>query len=442
MKAGHGTWTVLVLSLPLVAGLWMAAGCGGSVQSPDTTGASAQTLRSDLPRDLTPDPSATDLAGLVEGNHRFALAVYHSTLSESEGGNVLISPLSIRMAFAMAYAGARGRTETEMADVLCFDLGQAALHNAMNALDLALQARNDPGADPTEGPVELHIANAFWGRVGYPFRAEYLDLLAVHYGSGIETLDFARAPDPCRLIINAWVAQKTRDRILDLLPPGSIDPLTVAVITNAVYFKAPWAAPFDEEMTTRGDFHRLDGRTTAPLMMHGVSPVGYAEDGDVQAVELPYRGEELSMVVILPGSGRFEAFESGLGAERLSEVLDALRVERVAVTLPTFTFESTFGLKDKMSAMGMPTAFTGSADFSRMVDGGGIYMDEAYHKTFIGVDEKGTEAAAATAIVFRETSWNPHADYAFTADRPFMFLIRDRLTGVILFVGRVMDPSE
>jgi serpin B len=438
-----------LLSLGIALLVFLVSSCG---DSSDTTGPSqgsgALVYRSDMERDPAPDIS--DLEGLVRGNHELALDLYHA-LTEEEEGNYLISPLSIRMAFGMVYGGARGETQEQIAEVLRFMLAQDDLHTAFNALDLALQERNLPAGNAwgeEQGPVELYVANRFWGRIEYPFIDEYLDLLARNYGCGVHAVDFLHAWEKARETINLWVENQTRERIKDLLPPGSVDSQTVAVLTNAVYLKAPWAVPFAEFLTADGPFYLLDGGEVTVPMMQQDEWHPYYEDADCQAVELPCRGEELAMVIILPSPGQFTRFETDLDVERLGEILTCLEANReVLLTLPKFSFGSGFSLKKTLHRMGMTVPFErfgadfgGMVDLSRLPPGYNVYISDAFHKTFVGVDEKGVEAAAATAVVMGEaTSISPTV--ALRVDRPFLFLIRDRGTGAILFVGRVLDPT-
>ena len=429
--------TCLVAAAGLL--LLAAAGCSESdpARLPGGGDAAWETHSSDLPRDLTPEVQDGDLETLVQGNHDFTLDLYGQLRMSRE--NLLFSPLSIRMAFAMVYAGARGQTDLEISQALRYGLSQTRLHPAYNALDLELARRNLSVGPEGEDPVELFLANAFWGRTGLLWQADYLDLLAVHYGSEVQSLDFAAAPGSAIEIINGWVEDKTRDRIQDLLPPGSVGEATAAVLTNAVYFKAPWADRFEPEATIGGPFQLLDGGTVTVPLMHKFERGLYAEGEDYQAAELIFRGDELGMLFLLPQPGQFAAFEAGLTPARLAEILAALSAANVEVTLPRFSFSSRFELNQPLQALGMVVPFTGSADLSGMIDGPRLFITKVLHKTFINVDELGTEAAAATAIVIEIVGVLPQR--TFTADRPFLFLIRDRTTGTILFFGRVLDPA-
>jgi len=360
-------------------------------------------------------------------------------MEENNGENLFYSPYSISLALAMAYGGARGETEQQMAEALQFTLSQERTHPAFDALDLAITSREEEG-------IELNVANAFWGQLGHPFLQDYIDLLAKNYGAEIRLLNFQSTPDACREHIDDWVTEKTEGKIEDLLPPGSIDPLTRLVLTNAIYFKGTWKYQFDPWRTHEEAFHLLGGGTqTASMMMVDGAWFGYTEDylDDVyyQAVELPYVGEELAMVILLPELEKFEEFEQALDADRLGEILGELWRSEVDLTMPKFSFTSGFELKDTLSALGMPDAFSEGADFSGMDGMRDIWIDDVIHKAFIQVDEQGTEAAAATAVV-GEGIAAPIEVREFRIDHPFIFLIRDRETGAILFLGRVLNPVE
>lgn len=391
-------------------------------------------------RDLSPKTSTSDLTALVTGNTALALDLYQA-LSD-DPGNLFYSPYSISLALAMTYAGARGQTEAQMADALHFTLSQDRLHPAFNALDLELASRGEGAAGKDGEGFRLNIANAIWGQDGYPFLQEFLDTLAVNYGAGMHLLDFAAAPEPSRVTINDWVADQTEGRIKNLIPQGLITTLTRLVLTNAVYFNAAWAYPFDEDDTSDGPFHTLDASEVTVPMMHLGEELRYAEGAGYQAVELPYDGDELSMVILLPGAGEFKAFEASLDVATLTSVLTGLSRRRVVLTMPKFTYVSQFKLSQVLSDLGMQDAFIpDQADLSGMDGTRSLFISEVVHKAFVDVDEAGTEAAAATAVIVGVTSVPIDPPVEVTVDRPFIFLIRDIQTGTILFLGRVTDPT-
>lgn len=397
-------------------------------------------LRSDLARSSASAPDA-DLRTLVAGNNPFTFYLYR-TLSSADG-NLFYSPHSISLALAMTYAGARGETERQMAETLQFRLPQATLHAAFNTLDLELAAR---GAD--DDGFRLRIANAVWGQRGYDFLDEFLDLLAEHYGAGVMSADFQGAPEASRDAINDWVAERTEDRVRDLIPAELIHPLTRMVLTNAVYFNAAWALPFSESRTIPGLFHLLDGGSVEAPMMRIDDEFVYASGDGFQVVDLPYEGYELSMTILVPDRGRFRELEQALDAELLSRAVADLHPRTVDLTMPRFGFESQFRLAETLMALGTGDAFDPArADFSG-IDGRScaagddpcLYVEDVVHQAFVSVDEAGTEAAAATAVLLRNESAGP-PPVTVAIDRPFIFLIRDWATSVILFVGRVLDPS-
>jgi len=399
---------------------------------------SSGVLQSDKQRLTSPVATQAGLATLVDGNSAFTFDLYQA-LGETDG-NLFYSPYSISLALAMTYAGARGETEEQMANTLHFDLPQNRLHPAFNGLDLEL-GRRGQGARGKDGEgFRLHIVNAIWGQKDFKFLPEFLDLLAENYGAGLRILDFMTALEQSRITINNWVSDQTESRIKDLIPKGAIDELTRLVLTNAIYFNAAWQYPFEENITNNGPFYLLDGNNITVPMMRQTEGFGYAEDDDYQAVELPYDGRELSMLVLLPQTGQFELFEESLNAQRVDDIVKNLNTREVVLTMPKFEFESSFGLKKTLTAMGMPVAFSASADFSGMAGNPDLFIGEVLHKAFVSVDEAGTEAAAATAVIMELTAM-PGEPVEVTIDRPFIFLIRDIETGVILFVGRVVDPS-
>ena len=388
-----------------------------------------------------PEVPSGDLSELVEGNTAFAFDLYRVLAEQHEGENLFYSPYSISLALAMAYAGARGETEEQMAHALRFTLPDDRLHPAFNGLDQGLAQRDEGARGEHKQGFRLNIANAIWGQESYAFLDTFLDTLAVNYGAGLRMLDFARASEESRVIINDWISQQTEGRIENLIPQGTIGPLTRLVLTNAVYFKAPWAHPFREAMTEPGAFTLLDGSQVVVPMMRQAESLGYADGEGYQAVELPYDGREMSMVIILPERDRFDEFESSLDGNRIQEIVSDLTGRQVALRMPTFEFDSRFELSQALGELGMPAAFSSAADFSGMTGTKDVFISEVLHKAFVSVDEEGTEAAAATAAMIVEGSEMPVESVAVDVDHPFILVIRHIETGTVLFVGRVLDPG-
>ena len=341
----------------------------------------------------------------------------------------------------MTYAGARGETEKDMSGALDFTLSQDRLHPAFNSLDLQLKQRGQGAKGKDEEGFRLHVVNAIWGQKDYEFLAQFLDVLAQNYGAGLRILNFINETEQSRLAINKWVSDQTEERIKDLVPQGAIDQLTRLVLTNAIYFNAAWQYPFNENTTSDGLFHLIDGSDVTAPMMKQTESFGYTEGIDFQAVELPYDGQELSMVILLPKAGQFDTFEAKLDAEFFGTIIDKLERNEVALTMPKFEYESSFGLKQALSALDMGVAFTTDADFSGMNGERDLLIQDVLHKTFVSVDEAGTEAAAATAVIVGVTSV-PAQPIEVKIDRPFIFLIRDISTDSIIFIGRVLNPAK
>jgi serpin B len=405
-------------------------GCGQTV--------SGQVVQSDKPRDTSPSVDESDLTALVDGNNAFAFNLYQ--VLKQTGGNLFYSPYSISEALAMTYAGARGETEKDMAEALNFTLSQDRLHPAFNSLDLQLKQRGQGAAGKNGTGFKLDVANAIWGQEGYQFLAQYLDVLAQNYGAGLRIVDFIKQTEQSRVTINQWVSDQTQGKIKDLIPPGVINDMTRLVLTNAIYFNAAWQYPFDEKATSDGQFYLLDGSSVTVPMMKQTESFGYAKGANYEAVELPYSGQELSMVILLPKAGQFDAFENSLDAELVKTIIGQLETNEVSLTMPKFEYESSFGLKQALSTLGMGIAFTSDADFSGMDGNHDLLIQDVLHKAFVSVDEAGTEAAAATGVIVGLTAI-PAQPAQVTIDRPFLFLIRDISTGSIIFVGRVLNPA-
>jgi len=424
----------LLAAIMLVLGL----ACGTEGDDGPNGDPEADFLKSDKLRITNPDVPQGELAELVAGNSAFAFDLYQELRGEE--GNLFYSPFSISIALAMTFAGARTTTEQAMADTMHFTLGQDGVHPAFNLLDQELAGREEPANEYADDGFKLRIANSIWGQKGYPFVQLFLDTLAENYGAGLRLLDYGADPEACRLVINDWVEDKTEGKIEDLIPPGSITELTRLVLTNAIYFKAAWNEPFKEENTAPGEFTRADGSTATVEMMNQEAGLFYAAGDGYEAVELPYDGEQLSMVLVVPAAGEFDTFEAGLTAGRIDEILDAREYKIVTLGLPKFEYDFSVKLKDALKNMGMAEAFTFSSDFTGMTAAAEkVRISEVIHKAYVGVNEAGTEAAAATAVIMEGSGMPDHV--TLTIDRPFLFLIRDVPTGTILFVGRVLDPT-
>lgn len=423
--------SVVLLSL-------MCSCVGTRTGNPGNIGApqGVEIARSALARVTDPSLSDSDRERFGQDNRTFAFALYAELAAAP--GNLFFSPYSISTALAMAYAGSKGDTEAEMREALHFGLDQDKLHPAFNATDVALAKRktelvqSDSDTPTTGNGFELSLVNQAWGRRGYTFLESYLDVLATSYGAGLFLLDFD-PPDSARVLINDWVAKQTRERITDLVPAGAINNYTQLVLTNAIYFKASWLEPFEKSATKQAVFHGEGGDRNVD-MMHASIRTSYAEVAGAQMVELPYISRNVSMLLVLP---------SGEDVVLDAAQFDALRAQlsdsAVTLSLPKWSFESESALKKPLTALGMESAFDmGAADFTGMHTPRGLYIAEVFHKAFVAVDEEGTEAAAATAVLLEDESAPLPVTVSF--DRPFLFAVYDEPTGQVLFLGRVSQP--
>ena len=384
---------------------------------------------------MEPLPAA-DRTAVTEGNNAFAVALYERL--RHQNGNLFFSPESISTALAMTYAGARGGTASEMAKTLHFTLPPDKLHPAMGALLRDLNA--------THEGYQLSVANALWAQQGYTFLDDFLSLVKTDYGAGLNQVNFKGATEAARLTINQWVEQKTQDKIKDLLQPGALRPDTRLVLTNAIYFKGDWETQFDKAQTRNEDFHLSPAQAATAPLMHREGRFSYFDGGTFQILEIPYKSKELSMIVFLPkDTGGLPALEQALTASNLQQWLGKLAsIPKVIVTMPKFKMTRQFELGGTLSAMGMPQAFSGSADFSGMTGHRDFSISEVIHKAYVDVNEEGTEAAAATGVTMRTMAMRaPEGPPpVFQADHPFVFMIRDNRSASILFMGRMADPRS
>ncbi len=445
--------------LALSGGLFAAAlaGCvgGGDTDQSnggepgDGTGATVGADDNSTGSDGDAGSDADRLDTLVTETNGFAFDLYRALLDEQPEANLFASPISISLALAMTYAGARETTREQMRDVLRYKLDDEDVHAGFEELQREFDGRSesaeddiDDGDTDEDQPFELSVVNSVWGHAEYPFEEAYLDVLESHYGSGLREADFQTNAHGAREEINEWVAEKTEDRIDDLLPEGSLDELTRLVLVNAVYFMANWQHTFPESSTDEEAFTALDGSEHTVQMMGQEHHWSYAEVDGAQAVDLPYVGEEVSMLVVLPPEGEFEEYELDFDEETFSEVVETLELEEGTVRLPRFEFKGSFQLSNALESLGMTDAFDpGEANLDGIADTEeNLFIHEAFHDTFVSVDEEGTEAAAATGVV-AGTDSAPSDPFEFVADRPFLFAIRDRPTGSLLFFGRAVDPA-
>ena len=418
----------------LLVGLSLS-GCGGSDDSPplEKQRPPEYELLSDKTRVTAPVVSSDDAATFANDNLDFSLDLYLA-LRPRNSGNFVFSQTSISTALAMLYAGASSSTAAQMSDTLHFTLPAARLHAAFDALDLALTTP-PPGASPAAFRVQ--VANSIWLQDGFTVLPAYLDTLAENYGSGLFVEDFSTTPEPARDAINQWVADRTEGQIPSLFPQGSIDTLTRLVLANAVFFHGDWKVPFMKDSPSRV-FHALTGDVSVPTM-HGSSNAWIWNGTGWNAAAIDYVGDAAAMIIVVPDAGTFAAFEAGLTAESLSAILAGARPSGGAdLYMPRFKFSTDVGLNDILSELGMPDAFDDRADFSGINGARDLRVQAIVHKAIIAVDEKGTTASAATGVSVGIVSAPP----TLVVDRPFLFFVRHKSTGAILFQGRVVDPSR
>jgi serpin B len=379
---------------------------------------------------------------VVDGNNQFALALYQKL--RGGDGNLFFSPYSVSTALAMTYAGARGETERQMAEAMWYPTSGQVLEKLsiagkpMTAEEFAGAFGGiirDLNAKGGKDAYKLRVANALWGQQAF------VRLVEAEYGGRIRNVDFVGATEKARRTINTWVEEQTNGKIKDLISEGAVGLMTRLVLTNAIYFKGNWASQFKEDRTQDAPFTLLDAGTVQVPMMNQKAKFGYAQIDELQVLQLPYVGDELSMVILLPkAADGISQLEQGLTAENLAKWLDDLREREVFVSIPKFKMTSKFSLQTLLAQMGMAQAFTGAADFSGMTGRRDLFISAVIHQAYVDVNEEGTEAAAATGVVMRLTSTMPDRTPVFQADHPFLFLIRDNTSGSILFLGRVSDP--
>ncbi|HKB39083.1 MAG TPA: serpin family protein [Gemmataceae bacterium] len=382
-----------------------------------------------------PTAAQADVTAVVKGNNEAALDLYAQLRGEE--GNLFFSPYSISTALAMTYAGARGDTADEMAKALHFPLELDRLAPAFGTLYKQING------DGKKRGYELSIANALWGQKGFAFKKEFINTTRANFGAGLREVDFKNAPEEARTTINEWVEKQTKDKIKDLFPKGTVTSDMRLALTNAIYFKGDWDEQFKKD-ATRNEAFKLSGKDSVKTpLMNKEGRFGYLDADTFQALEMPYKGKDLSMVVLLPKKvDGLADLEKLMTADKLSGWIGRLRQQKVIVTLPKFKVTKQFTLNDVLGKMGMKRAFTEGADFSGITSDTDLMISVVVHKAFVDVNEQGTEAAAATGVGIVATSAAPAPTPVFRADHPFLFLIRDMQSGSILFMGRLADPTK
>lgn len=431
------------VALPLLLAA-VAAGACSSSEPGKSAEPQFEVARSSLSRETAPTLEPTEAESFSADQATFAIDLYHAVAKEASGKDIFLSPLSVSTALAMTFAGARGETRAEMQKALAFNLPEPRLHTAFNWLDLQLASRGKDAVGKDGKPFRLNVVNSTWGQTGFAFEAPFLDTLAVSYGAGVNLLDFRSDPEAGRHTINTWVEQKTEDRIKDLLPEGSLDERTRMVLVNAVYFNAGWATKFVDGGTQAAPFTTIDGATAQVQMMaSSTTSRRYAETDDYQAVEIDYDGGEMAMLVVAPTTGSFATFEASLTGAKMLDVLAGLEARPVRLSLPKFKLESGSSLKAPLESLGMKRAFQDDqADLTGISTAAPLVVKDVIHKTFVEIDENGTEAAAATAVIVGEPTSAPIDEpTVMTVDRPFVVAIVDRATKNLVFVGRILEPK-
>ncbi len=423
---------------PIGLSIFLLAGCSSGSSSkgdPVSIDNKIEIKESSLERNFNPTVETNQTNILVKNNNTFAFNMFKE-LQKDENENIFFSPYSISQALVMTYAGAKDNTKTQMASALHFDENDSKLHNTFNALDLHLNHSDEN--------YTLSVANAIWPQKDFRFLESYLDTIKVNYGAKVRLMDYVNNTENSRKIINDWVEEKTHDRIKDLIPEGSISADTRLVLTNAIYFKGKWQKEFDKELTKDETFTLEDNSTIQTPLMHQIESFLYVENVNFQAIELPYKQDKSSMLVILPAKGKFQEVLTDINST-FDIASTNLKYKRINLKMPKFEFTTgLYDLSKHFVELGMSDAFDGNlADFSNMSGQKDLVISKILHKAFIKVDEKETEAAAATGVIANGTSI-PILEEPIDlfVDRPFILFIKDQMTNQILFIGIIKKPKS
>lgn len=426
----------------VMCSLILLSACSGIVEPTKTspTENNDSYSKSNLARVTAPDISIDSIQQLADDNTSFALLFYDQVRADE--GNIIFSPISLSLALAMTLAGAETTTEQAMLNALQFSLPESNLYPAFNALLLAInQSEQENLESNQDSNFQLNIANSIWAQSGYNYQQVFLDILAENFGAGVYNVDYKQAPEAAREAINQWVEEETQQKIKELIPSGAINDLTRLVLANAIYFKGAWRYQFDASDTAEAPFYLLNGsKTNVDMMKMGSERLLYNHGQNFKAVSLPYMSPDFAMTIVMPELDSFNEFESRLTPEILNTIISNMYSEQVELEMPKFDFETTINAKTALKNLGMEEAFIAeTADFSGITEDEDLFITDVLHKATITVDEEGTEAAAATAVIVGLKSMPPEP-ISLKIDQPFMFFIQHQPTGSILFMGRVTQP--
>jgi serpin B len=413
--------------------------CGSAIATASNSPSEEKTAQSVTERDMHPKVSDADFSVMISSNIKFALAAL-PLLDSGANTNMVFSPYSMTRVVALAAAGARGNTLEGIRRAMSFSLPQERLNSAFNKFSLMLASEASSANLPKSQLPNLNVSDAIWGQLGGQVSKQYLDTIAANFGAGLHLLDFAHHPDASRLAINDWVENETEGRIKQLIALNGISDGTRLVLTNTVWFKAEWRTKFHANSTSDQPFIGRSGNGVSVPFMHGTMSIPYADVDGCLAVDIPYSGDQISMLIVMPDVGTFDAFLSALTPEKYTDITAHLKAANVLLSWPKFKFDTASDLKQPLRMLGMTDAFQSQlADFSGIDGQHDLFIDSVMHKAFIEVNENGTEASAATAVVVAKPTFTRFVHLRLTVDHPFIFLLRDVRSGMILFVGKVVS---
>ena len=422
--------------------LLLTSACSGlALPIPEEPQNTTGFVKSSQNREISPLVDPDLINHLVKDNNAFALAFYN--LINADEDNIVFSPLSLSLALSMTLAGAKSTTEQGMIDALNLSLPVEDLYSAFNALLLAIEESQQTTINDYEGDsFQLNIANSIWGQTGYPLKESFLDTLSTNFDAGVHLVDFVGNPDGAYQAINYWIEEETEEKIKELIPQDAITAMTRMVLANAIYFNASWLYPFNKSATEKAPFTLLNGdEINVDMMKLSNDGLYYAQVDRAQALELPYLSSDFSMTLIIPDEGYYSDFEKNLDIQQLDDILNEMGKRNVYLQMPKFDLSTTTDARQPLIRLGMADAFDmQKADFTGMTEENELFISDVLHKATIIMDEQGTEAAAASAVIMGIKAMMPEEPVDLVINRPFMFFIRHLPTNSIIFMGRVTHP--